>query len=187
MQSTENERWLPVVGFEGIYEVSDHGRVKSLKRVVTMRNGRTRTVAERIRKLNRLQSGHLSLPLSRGGATQYCYVHRLVLEAFVGPCPDGMECCHYDDNPANNRLENLRWDTKSANHLDKVRNGNHNMARKTHCPRGHILADPNLIPSAKPWRVCVACGRTHDFCRGRSIPFDSAIADDYYRQIMTAA
>lgn len=47
---------------------------------------------------------------------------RLVLEAFVGPCPDGMECCHYDDNPFNNKLTNLRYDTPSANKRDRARN-----------------------------------------------------------------
>ena len=48
---------------------------------------------------------------------------RLVLEAFVGPCPSGMECCHYDDNQRNNVLSNLRWGTKSDNAMDRVRNG----------------------------------------------------------------
>ena len=51
-------------------------------------------------------------------------VHRLVLEAFVGPCPDGMEACHGPDHdPSNNRLENLRWDTHSANMRDRAKNG----------------------------------------------------------------
>ena len=59
-----------------------------------------------------------------GSGTQY-RVHRLVLEAFIGPCPDGMECCHNDGDPGNNRLDNLRWDTHSANSLDAVRHGTH--------------------------------------------------------------
>ncbi len=46
------------------------------------------------------------------------YVHRLVLEAFVGRCPRGMECCHKDGNRTNNQIANLRWDTRSANHID---------------------------------------------------------------------
>jgi hypothetical protein len=50
-------------------------------------------------------------------------VHRVVLETFVGPCPDGMECCHNDDVKTNNRLDNLRWDTHDANVADKVKNG----------------------------------------------------------------
>lgn len=50
-------------------------------------------------------------------------VHRLVLEAFVGPCPSGCEGCHYDGNPANNIVSNLRWDTTKNNCLDKRRHG----------------------------------------------------------------
>jgi hypothetical protein len=62
--------------------------------------------------------------LSRGarGTTKTRLVHHLVLEAFVGPRPDGQVGCHFDDDPRNNRVENLRWDTSSANALDRVRN-----------------------------------------------------------------
>jgi hypothetical protein len=50
-------------------------------------------------------------------------VHRLVLEAFVGPCPDGMQACQDDGNPSNNRVKNLRWDTPEANIADRDRHG----------------------------------------------------------------
>ncbi len=50
-------------------------------------------------------------------------VHTLVLTAFVGPCPEGMECCHWDGNPNNNRLDNLRWDTRRNNQIDTRRHG----------------------------------------------------------------
>lgn len=53
------------------------------------------------------------------------FVHQRVLLAFVGPCPEGMECCHNDGNAANNKLDNLRWDTHSNNQLDAVRQGTH--------------------------------------------------------------
>lgn len=53
-------------------------------------------------------------------------VHKLILLAFVGPCPSGMECCHYDGNPANNQLDNLRWDTPKGNQADKKRHGTSN-------------------------------------------------------------
>lgn len=63
---------------------------------------------------------------------------RLVLEAFVGPCPEGMEACHFPDrDPANNQLENLRWDTHQANMVDKATHGTslrgeqHNLCRTT--------------------------------------------------------
>jgi hypothetical protein len=50
-------------------------------------------------------------------------IHRLILETFIGPCPEGMECCHKNDVPTDNRLENLRWDTRSNNVKDAFRNG----------------------------------------------------------------
>ena len=50
-------------------------------------------------------------------------IHRLVLETYVGPCPEGMEACHNNGDSFDNRLENLRWDTRSANNLDAVRHG----------------------------------------------------------------
>jgi hypothetical protein len=68
----------------------------------------------------------------RSGATGYAtvvvggrsrYVHRLVLETFVGPCPEGMEACHYDGDRSNNALSNLRWDTRAANAADRIRHG----------------------------------------------------------------
>ena len=51
------------------------------------------------------------------------YVHRLILIAFIGPCPPGMECCHENDDPLDNRISNLRWDTRASNRKDMVRNG----------------------------------------------------------------
>lgn len=68
--------------------------------------------------------GHWYVRLMVGDRRVHRYVHRLVLEAFVGPCPAGMECRHFpDQSPANNRLENLSWATKTANQRDRVANG----------------------------------------------------------------
>lgn len=66
----------------------------------------------------------LTVQLCRDGKAYRRFVHRLILEAFVGPCPDGMECCHFPDRDTkNNRLSNLRWDTKEANMADKICHG----------------------------------------------------------------
>lgn len=70
------------------------------------------------------KSGHLFLVLSVMGKQRCAYVHTLVLEAFVGPRPEGMECRHYpDQNPANNAIDNLRWDTPLNNQRDRKENG----------------------------------------------------------------
>jgi len=64
--------------------------------------------------------GHYQVSLWREGRWHMAYVHRLVLEAFVGPCPDGMECRHLNGNPSDNRLENLSWGTHKENGEDMV-------------------------------------------------------------------
>ncbi|WP_082946294.1 NUMOD4 motif-containing HNH endonuclease [Mycobacterium sp. E1747] len=122
------EQWRPVLGFEGLYEVSDRGRVRSLitGKVVKPHVGN--------------QRGHLRISLKQhAGPYKGLYVHRLVLEAFVEPFRKGMECRHLDGDPTNNRLENLRWGTQSENNLDRVKHGTHHHTRRTHCPKGHLL------------------------------------------------
>jgi hypothetical protein len=118
------ERWLPVVGWEGLYEVSDQGRVRSLDRVTTSRyrSAQRRKGAILKEKINHNRSGYRQVVLSNGEVL-YVYVHRLVLEAFVGPCPDGMQCAHGDGDTSNNRLGNLRWTTDSDNKADKILHG----------------------------------------------------------------
>lgn len=123
------EEWRAVVGFEGEYEVSNHGRVRSLTRVHTYQridqySGNlievSRTHKGKELRPGRSKSGHLSVVLGRGNTK---HVHVLVLEAFVGPRPAGMEGLHGDDNPSNNHLDNLRWGTRSENLHDAIANG----------------------------------------------------------------
>lgn len=72
----------------------------------------------------KLKQGHILVRLSSDtGKKRTVYLHCLVLEAFVGPCPKGKQCCHEDDNGFDNRLKNLRWDTHKANFADALRNG----------------------------------------------------------------
>jgi hypothetical protein len=69
-----------------------------------------------------------------------------------------MEGCHRNDVPDDNRVENLRWDTRSANVLDSVRNGTHGMASKTHCPQGHPYDEANTyVHPVDGRRVCNGC------------------------------
>lgn len=151
------EEWRPIPGYEGIYEVSNLGRVRALARL----DARGRSRSERIRALVRQPSGHLTVALRRNGARTTAQVHRLVLEAFVGPCPRGMEACHGNDVPDDNRLANLRWDTRAANQLDSVRNGTHHMARRTHCPQGHEYTPENTYRYPAGNRACNECRREY--------------------------
>lgn len=128
------ETWCPIPGFEGLYEVSDAGRVRSLDRIVKRRHYgicRGRILQPKVDK------GRVDVELSVSGRTSRMGVGRAVLLAFTGPCPDGMECCHNDGDMHNNSLSNLRWDTHSSNAIDCITHGTHPKASKTECPHGH--------------------------------------------------
>lgn len=104
------ERWLPVVGYEGRYQVSDQGRLRSLQRSGrVMRPSQTR--------------GRPHVNLRGHGRIVTRVVSSLVLTAFRGRRPPGMLACHTDGDAANNKLDNLRWDTVAANYADDRRNG----------------------------------------------------------------
>lgn len=121
------EVWKPVPGWEDSHEVSNLGRVRSLPRIGNRWKGR-------VLKTPATPKGYAQVNLCLSGLTEHVEVHRLVLLAFVGPCPDGMEACHFPDrDPANNRLDNLRWDTPAANSADQY----------THNPnRGALCSQP---------------------------------------------
>lgn len=74
--------------------------------------------------------GYSIVCLRGNGKAMYRYVHRLILETFVGPCPPGMECCHGDGNRKNNSIENLRWDTRKGNSGDKLKHGTDEFGEK---------------------------------------------------------
>lgn len=119
------ERWLPAVGWGGYYEVSDFGRVRSLDRVSTPRGRAPYARRGRMLRLCLDDAGQPVVRLYAKGRGLTVRVHTLVLGAFVGPRPAGLEACHFDGIPTNNNIGNLRWDTRSANVLDSVRHGTH--------------------------------------------------------------
>jgi len=153
----KQERWLPIAGYEEQYEVSDLGRIRSLARL----DARGRSLRERELSPRKTTRDHLSVALYRDGIRRDLQVHHLVLEAFIGPRPDGMEGCHWNDDPSDNRLDNLRWDTRRANVLDSVRNGSHSMANKTHCPEGHPYTSENTYVYPAGNRACRECRRIY--------------------------
>jgi hypothetical protein len=108
--------WRECPGNPG-YRVSNDGRVET-DLVIGGRPQPRRSGNWRQKKQMTHRSGHKYVCL-RGGSSRF--VHTLVLEAFVGPCPDGMECLHGDDNPANNRMDNLRWGTRRENIADAMK------------------------------------------------------------------
>lgn len=108
---SNEESWRPVVGFEGYYEVSDLGRIRSLPRVVKMSDGRSYRVPGGIKSVKGRFNGHIQVWLKdKEGKQQYRMVQHLVLEAFVGPKPPKMKAGHIDGDHSNNKLSNLRWE-----------------------------------------------------------------------------
>ncbi len=194
MDATTDECWLPIPGYEGFYKVSDHGRVRSLERRVIRQSGGTYRVRPRILK-PASDNGRLLVNLhGPDGRNASRKVHQLVLEAFVGPRPEGFECCHRDDDHANNTLHNLRWATHADNMQDCIRNGGNSRQIRTHCPRSHPLEAPNLVPSElrARGRKCLACSRAMSMAATRiregEIAADEvdmqALADTYYAEIV---
>ncbi len=106
------ERWKWIAGYEHRYEVSDKGSVRSLL-------GKS----PRILKPG-IAHKYAHVTLSGAAHDKMLFrVHRLVLAAFVGPCPLGMQCAHLDGNPSNNSVDNLRWVTPKENASHKIAHG----------------------------------------------------------------
>lgn len=146
------EVWRPVLGWEGRYEVSSQGRVRSLV-------GRR----PRVLRPRPTRQGYPMVALYRDNVRRDVGIHLLVAEAFHGPRPEGLCVCHANDVKHDNRPENLRFDTWSENQRDRVRNGTHELAARTHCKRGHKFTPENTRIQAAagrlPYRACRTCAR----------------------------
>jgi len=203
MSDPTAERWLPVLGFEDLYEVSDLGRLRSLGRVDSL--GRRR--APRFLRGSRDGENYTVVVLTAAGDNGVpgrrhpTRLHVLVLEAFVGPRPPGHDACHANDDPTDNRLVNLRWDVRAANRKDAARNRSRLTTQRIPgerrrvpglCVRGHRMVEPNLTNvHADGRRRCRACQCGHNAVqeaakRGRVLDLDSE-CHRHYRRLMSAA
>ena len=112
-----SEKWLPVVGSDGEYKVSTAGRVRAVKGYSTTR---TTVKPGQLLVVRCAATGYNYVTMRLRGITRAITVHTLVLEAFVGPRPDGLEARHLDDNKANSALSNLAWGTAKENANDRT-------------------------------------------------------------------
>lgn len=126
-----DEQWRPIPGWEGLYAVSDQGRVLSVERVVLKKSGPARLLPK-VRRTHLSRFGYPSVSLCRGSHYTLCRVHELVLAAFVGPRPEGQVCRHLDGNPANNALSNLAYGTHTENMADARRHGTLKCGERCH-------------------------------------------------------
>lgn len=116
-----SEKWLPVVGFEGLYEVSDLGRVRSLVRSHAFGENER---PEPYYVVGARQKGRRRVALARHGEKPvYVTVASIVMAAFGPPKPEGTEICHGPHGVTDDGIANLRWDTRKANMADKKRDG----------------------------------------------------------------
>lgn len=126
----QEEVWRAIEGYEGYYEVSDLGRVRSLDREITVATDPTRAPFVTRRKGKDLKpgidrNGHVSVSLYREGECSQPVVHVLVLEAFVGARPPDHIALPLDGDPTNCRLDNLRWARWEDSQAQKEQRGTH--------------------------------------------------------------
>lgn len=155
--NTPIETWKPIPDFEGYYEASSLGQIRGVDRVVTDSRGGKRSYRERVLKQRVINNGYMVVMLSKHGAYRPRLVHRLILKAFAGVPADDLECRHLNGDPKDNRIENLRWGTRSENSIDQVNHGTHRNTRKTHCKRGHEFTAETTGTNKRGARLCLIC------------------------------
>lgn len=160
------EEWRSVPGYEGLYEVSSLGRVRSLDRSYPHRLSGV-PIPRRGKNLKLNTSGRYTRVSIGGKSFQ---VHRLVALAFIPNPEDYPVVRHLDDDKVNNSVMNLAWGTYRDNSLDATRNGLNHNALKTHCPQNHEYTEESTYYQRKEGttsRICRVCQRLHDAERRR--------------------
>lgn len=118
-----NEEWRDVVGYEGLYQVSNLGRVKSLSRRIVYKDGREYNYPSKVIKNQKVSTGYRSVMLYGVNGKKQYYVHRLVAETFI-PNPNNLsDVNHKDGCKTNNILSNLEWCSRSDNQKHAYKNG----------------------------------------------------------------
>ena len=117
------EIWESVIGWKGLYAVSSLGRIRSIERKTVHKNGFVQTIKEKILSGTIAKNGYRYVDLRKPGMRKNAQVHRLVMLAFIGKCPDGHEARHKDGNRLNNCVSNLKYGTRQDNVDDTKRHG----------------------------------------------------------------
>lgn len=126
------EQWRPVVGYEGRYEVSSFGRVRSVARTCSTKGGARRTVPARMLSAYTNTYGYQVVNLAGGtnASIKQFHVGHLVAAAFLGPRPEGYHVAHGINGKLDNSIDNLSYKRPKENMADKVRDGTHNRGER---------------------------------------------------------
>ena len=150
----KKEYWKPVVGYEGLYEVSNYGRIKSFDTYRKGNNGSIRCCKGRILKLRTDKDGYFKVVLYKNNKPKTFTVHRLVAEAFL-PNPDNLPCVnHKDECKTNNNVNNLEWCNIKYNINFGTRN--EKVSKKLSKPVLQYTLDGQFV---REWPSTMECGR----------------------------
>ncbi len=140
------EEWRAIPSYEGFYEVSSLGRVKSLPRVVERKDNRSQSVRGGILKLAKNQHGYLQIGLKIANTRKNKEVHTLVALAFIGPRPEGLIVLHGENGRLDNSVGNLSYGTYKQNEQDKHRYGTAMTGEENH--NAKLTAEKVLLARA---------------------------------------
>ena len=155
MKTTGTERWLPVVGHP-FYEVSDHGRVRSIDRVITDKNGQSKAISGCLMKPSTCPLGYMHVICYGGVRPKTKRIHQMVADAFLQRDLDRRAVNHIDGNPSNNAAENLEWCTLGENLAHSYRLGR----------RKHPIPARPVVMGGKHYLNLLSAGKTHGVSAG---------------------
>lgn len=159
------EQWRDVVNYEGFYQVSNLGQVRSVDRVVPHARCGELKVKGRILRLSPASRGYFTVHLCQKGTQRTVYVHQLVAIAWIGPYPNGQQVRHGSNGKLDNSISNLCYGTQSEDGLDRRRDGTHG-GRPVRRSDGvefinmHVAAEESNCWYESIWAVCNGRYRT---------------------------
>ena len=156
-----SEEWRPVKGWEGLYEVSNQGRIRTVEHQIKVNRSNTASyeyvIKSKIKKLGKCNTGYLTAALSKNGKTINVQVHTIVAEAFI-PNPNNFKIVnHIDNNKINNVVSNLEWCSYRGNNLHAVWNRCNKQAIAVKC-----IEDGKIFPSLSECNRYYKLGSQHD-------------------------
>ena len=168
---TAPERWLPVPGYEGFYDASNQGRIRSLDRMVRTNGGALRLSHGQILAGGTYKDGHKHITLCREGTRRTFTIHSVIMLTFTGPCPEGQQIRHLNGVPDDNRWApgdtaeqviaaggNLIYGTAKENAEDRDdRHGTNHESNVTRCPQNHEYTEASTYIAPNGWRQCRIC------------------------------